>query len=74
MIYTELSLYQKLLALLYLTSVRVNFKLVSRKGSRCEPFLETKIVKASRSEAFTILVYRLLPNPPATSFFSQNLN
>jgi len=30
----------------YLTSVRVDFKLASRKGSQCKPFLEAKTVKA----------------------------
>ena len=43
-----------------LTSVRANFKLAPRNGSRREPFLGAKTVKASLREAFTVLVFKIL--------------
>jgi hypothetical protein len=43
-----------------LTSVRVDFKLAPRNGSRRELFLGAKTVKASRSEAFTVLAFKIL--------------
>ncbi|PZO42652.1 MAG: hypothetical protein DCF19_06320 [Pseudanabaena frigida] len=44
----------------YLTSVRVNFKLAPREGSRREPSLGAKTVKTSRSEVFTVLAFKIL--------------